>query len=218
MNYSVSRACLTKSGCVAYRRFRQISGLAAVVFVLSIGSAQATSLLGGGLDVDVGLGLGRGGIDANVGLGLGRSGLAADVDVGVSNNGPTATSGLGVGVSIGTSRSATGSGTSGGTPGSAAVDPSTVSSNPEAAAKARRMLGSLTCARGGNTQVFNGFSLVDRNGQMVGWVHDAQITPDQTITQLRFQTVRNTCVGLKGGSYSVSGSEVRVNMDGSPFR
>lgn len=218
MNYSVSLACLTKPGCVAFGRFGQTGSLAALAFVASISAAQSTSLLGGGLDVDVGLGLGNSGIEADVGVGIGRSGVGADVDVGVGRIGRAGASGLGIGVSLKTSSPAANSGTSGGTPASGAVDPSTVSSNPEAAAKARRMLGSLTCARGGNTQVFNGFSVVDRNGQMVGWVHDAQITPDQTITQLQFQTVRNVCVGLRGGSYSVSGSEVSVNMDGSRFR
>lgn len=218
MNYSVSLTCLTKSGCIAFGRFGQSGAVAALALVMSIGAAQATSLLGGGLDVDVGLGLGKGGIGADVDLGIGRSGVGADVDVGVGRIGGTATSGLGIGVTIGTGKSAAGGGTGGGKPGQDTVDPVSVTGNPEAAAKARRMFGSLTCARGGNTQVFNGFSVVDRSGQMVGWVHDAQITPDQKITQLQVQTVRNVCVGLSGGSYSVSGSEVSVNMDGSRFR
>lgn len=184
------------------------SGIGASVGIGLGGSTGTggTSMSGVSAGVGVGTGTaGTGGVSANVGVGIG----GADVDVDVSLGGAGAT---GTGGTPGTGTPGTGG------PATGPVDPAMVNSDPSALAKARRMLAGMTCAKGGNSQVYNGFSVLDRSGRMVGWVHDANLTSKLKITGVQMQTIKNTCVSLNGGSYAVNGASVVVNMDGSRFR
>lgn len=220
MNYSVSLVSLREVGGMNFKLYRRACSLALISLSFSLSTAEATGLLGGGLDVGVELGVGGSdGVNADVGVGLGGS---SDVSVGAGANvGGVTHNGLGIGVGVDVSLGGSGGGAGhgpGGAPGAGPVDPSVVSEDPATIAKGRRMLASLKCATGGNTDVLNGFAVMARGGQMVGWVHNATITPDRTIAQVQMQTVKNTCVNLNGGSYAVQGSEVWVNMDEARFR
>ncbi len=222
MDSILCMATRAKSTSFRLGRAARISFLSALAVAAPLGAAHAELLGGGGLGLSVGVSVGgSGGVNAGVGVSAGGgSGVNADVGLGLGGTGAA----VGVDVSLGDSGGSPGTGGPGaggpgtGGPGIGPVDPSTVNSDPGAAAKGRRMLAGMTCARGGNSQVYNGFSVFDRTGQMVGWVHDASLTSDLKIATVHMQTVKNACVSLNGGSYAVNDGSVTVNMDGSRFR
>lgn len=73
----------------------------------------------------------------------------------------------------------------------------------------------LRCSAGGNAQVFNGFSVVDSNGQKIGIVHDAFLTDKLTIRRVQFQGLDQRCFGLSNGKYSVKGASLIVDVPAS---
>ncbi len=71
----------------------------------------------------------------------------------------------------------------------------------------------MRCAKGGNSQVYNGLPVADQTGTVVGWVHDVKLDQQLNVTDLRLQTVGKRCVSLTGGTYKVSEGMIRVKID-----
>lgn len=71
-------------------------------------------------------------------------------------------------------------------------------------------VGQICNAIGGKSM--NGFVVADRNGGMVGWVQGAEISKDGQIAGLTVLSTSNTCLGISGGSITVSGKQVITNM------
>jgi hypothetical protein len=165
---------------------------------VSVGGVSASvDVGGGGLDVDVDVGVGGVSVDADVGVGTG--GVDADVDVAVGSGGGGGGGGTGGGVM----------------PGDDVVV------DDDDAANARRVTvatKTMVCAQDGNATAFNGFPVRDRDGDVVGWVHDATITPDNKLLAVRLQSTGKACYKLSGAGFKVGNGEVWTNVDGDKFR
>jgi hypothetical protein len=79
-------------------------------------------------------------------------------------------------------------------------------------------IGGADCRSGGNAQIYQGFAVRDRSGAVIGSVRNVTLGGDRSILGMDIRTTRGRCVGLRGGSYSVAGDEVSVNLDGSRLR
>lgn len=164
---------------------------------------------GGG--TSVGVSVGGGGVSASLGTGGGTG--TPGSGTGGTGTGGTGTGGTGTG---GTGTAGPGTGAPG-TPGVATAGVTQDAMTPLDQPRTRRR--AMACAGSGNSGVYDGFALVDRNGQPIGQVHDTRLSPDLKIMGIRVKTVRNLCVGLEGGSYTVAeDGRIWVNMDGARFR
>jgi hypothetical protein len=176
---------------------------------VSIGGISAGVGVGGsdrGIGVGAGVGVGSSGVGAGVGVGSG--GVSAGVGVGGSGGGlgvGVGVGGGGVGVGVG---GVDGGGTDGGTPG--AVARTQTPTTTQTAPVTRR--ASLRCAKGGNTTAFNGFAVQDRSGAVVGWVHSAEVSPDLRISNIRMESVSQSCFSVSGGSLAVANGAIRSGL------
>lgn len=175
----------------------------------------------GGLDVEAGVmerdTVARGcvgncdGDGGSVGLSVGARGISASVGSGTAGSGSVGTGG-GTGTTGGSSVGGTASAPSVGTQARLGTVTDTQPTN-------RLRQRAMACSGGGNSFVYNGYPVVDRNGNPIGVVHDTRLSPDLKITGLQIKTTRNRCVGLDGGSYNLSADgRVWVNMDGARLR
>ncbi len=166
---------------------------------VGVGGVRAGASVGGGSVAGVGVSVG------------GASGIAAGVSVG---GGTVA----GVGVSVG--------GAAPGTPTTPGVTPPVVIApevTPVSVTRPATKIvpppaAKMRCAKGGNSQVYNGLPVSDRNGTVMGWVHDTSLDQSLKIAGVSFQSVDNRCLSLSGGSYKLAGGTVQVNMDASRLR
>jgi hypothetical protein len=204
----------------------------AVLLALAACLGAAPAFATGGLSIGLG-GLGE--------VSVGRDSLAdVDVDVGGLDveaevldrdsiasgcvgacDGPGTSIGVSVGsggmtASVGSSGGTPGGGTTG-TPGAPSPGASAVALSASSTQPVRRQ--ALACAGEGNSSVYDGYALVDRNGLLIGRVHDTRLSPDLKIAALRVRTASNRCIGLEGGRYKVlADGRVWVDMDGARFR
>ncbi|MES2967602.1 MAG: hypothetical protein V4804_02560 [Pseudomonadota bacterium] len=183
-----------------FSRSRLGQGIFAATLALCLpGTALATDLLGGGSLLDVGVGIGGIDVEASVG-----GGSLASACVGHCGAGGTGTGG-GTG------------GNPDGTPGGGAV----TDSGNDAATAERIILaggGAARCGSGGNSAVYNGFVVQDRNGTQIGWVKNTTLDADLRIVGMDIFDGGSRCTGLRGGSYRIEGQAVRVNIDASRLR
>lgn len=75
----------------------------------------------------------------------------------------------------------------------------------------------MRCTRDGNSRVFNGFPVIDRNGVQIGVVHDAQVSSSLQIQAIRFETTPNVmgasrCVFLTQVNATPTTAGIRVPM------
>jgi hypothetical protein len=161
-----------------------------------VGACGGSGTGGGGL---LGGGLLGGGVNVSVG-GTGAGGGGIGVVIG----GGTGTGGGGTG----------GGGGGGGTTQPVVPVPVALDSRPAAVPTTGRM----RCAGDGNTVVYNGYSVVDRNGVFVGWVNDTRLDANLKIMRIRLETLDKRCVGLSGGSFRVTGSQMAVNVDAAALQ
>lgn len=189
---------------------------------LGAGAASAEGLLGGGSLAGVSVSVGGGSL-AQVGANVGGLKAGASVLDGTSvargcvgacgtATSPTPGTGVTVGVTVG--------GTT--TPGTTTPNPTTtptpvtpVSGTGTPIPPAPKVIpaAALHCAGAGNSAVYNGYPVVDRNGVLAGWVHDTKLSPDLKIVQVQFETLSKSCVSLKGGGIKAAGYQMRVNID-----
>lgn len=155
-----------------------------------------------GVDVDVGVGIGNGGVDVDADVGVGGVGVGADVGIGGG--------GVGVGVGVGVA-GVPGGPTVPGVPG--VVDPIT-----PGIATASGAAGSLVCAKDGNETAYNGFVVRDRDGAMIGWVHEATVSKGGKLLAMRIQSTGSACYKLANAGFRISGGEVWANVDAALFR
>lgn len=178
----------------------------ACVMALVVTSGPAVAgPIGVGLDVDVG----SGGLNAGLDVGIGGSNVGVDVGIGGSGG---SEGGVGVGVDIGLGA---GGGTGPGGPGGPGVLP-----GPGKAAKANtagRGAGWI-CARDANETAYNDFVVRARNGDAIGWVHGATVSPDGKLLVIRLQSAAESCFKLSGAAFRVKGKEVWANVESSAFR
>ena len=73
----------------------------------------------------------------------------------------------------------------------------------------------LACSAGGNAQVFNGFDVIDMEGEIIGTIHDSFLTPELKIRRIQFAGLDDRCFGLSNGEYTVEGATVTVNIPAS---
>ena len=76
----------------------------------------------------------------------------------------------------------------------------------------------MTCAKDGNVTALNGFVVRDRNGDVVGWVHDATMSPDDKLLAVRLQSPGKACYKLTSAAFRVKGEEVWTNVDADAFK
>ena len=138
------------------------------------------------------------GLDVDVDVDIGHGGV--DVDAGVGLGG----SGVGVGVGIGL-----GGGT--GVPGA----PGVVDPNLPAVASGAN---GLVCAKDGNETAYNGFVVRDRDGAIVGWVHEATVSNSGKLLAMRIQSTGSGCYKLSNAGFRVSGGEIWANVEAASFR
>lgn len=143
-----------------------------------------------GVDVDVGVSIGGGGGGANVGAGVSVGGTGVGVDLGV---------GLGGGAA---------------TPGAPGIANPT---NP-AATTAKGGASGMACAKDGNETAYNGFIVRDRDGAMIGWVHEATVSKGGKLLAMRIKSTGNGCYKLSNAGFRISGGEVWANVEGASFR
>ncbi len=155
-----------------------------------------------GLDVDVDVDVGGGG-GVGVGASVGVGGTHVDADVGIGGTG------VGVGVSVGT-----------GVPGGPTVPgtPGVVKPGVPKVAAGTAGAGGFVCAKGGNETAYNGFVVRDRDGAMIGWVHEATVSKSGKVLAMRIQSTGNSCYKLANAGFRISNDEVWANVDGSSFR
>lgn len=190
---------------------RRRSGAARVALVALVGlqlaygaPVAAQGLLGGVGDA---LGGALGGVGDAVGGVSDGLGLGGTVDVGSGDGG----SGLSVSIGGDSGISATIGGTGSGAAAGSGTTPGTIgltgSGIAGAAGTTARPSDQLRCTGDGNSQVFNGFPVIDRNGVQVGVVHDAQVNASLQIEALRFETTPNV---LGGNSRCVYLTNIRA--------
>jgi hypothetical protein len=161
------------------------------------GGGTGGGLLGGGL-LGGGGGLLGGGVNVSVGgTGAGGGGIGVVIGGGTGTGGGTG-----------------GGGGGGGTTPPVVPVPVALDSRPAAVPPTGRM----RCAGDGNTVVYNGYSVVDRNGVFVGWVNDTRLDANLKIMRIRLETLDKRCVGLSGGSFRVTGSQMAVNVDAAALQ
>ena len=168
---------------------------AAPTFLLAL-VLTASPIAAGGL----GLGLG---VDVDVDVGIGGGGIGVDADVGVG--------GTNVGASVGIG---TGGTTTPGTPGV----PGVVDPKAPVAVATKGSTKRLTCAKDGNETAYNGFVVRDRDGAMIGWVHEATVSPSGKVLAVRMQSTGSACYKLANAGFRISGDEVWANVDANAFR
>ena len=76
----------------------------------------------------------------------------------------------------------------------------------------------LRCSAGGNSQVYNGYTVVDSLGAPIGVVHDIFFTADLDIRRLQFQGLDQRCFGLSNGKYEIEGATLRVDIPASVLK
>jgi hypothetical protein len=163
-----------------------------LALVLTAGPVAAGKL---GVDVDVGVSIGGGGV-----------GVGVDADVGVG--------GASVGASVGVG---TGGTTTPGDPGVPGV-PGVVDPKAPVSVATTGRVKQLTCAKDGNETAYNGFVVRDRDGAMIGWVHEAPVSPSGKVLAVRMQSTGSACYKLANAGFRISGDEVWANVDGTSFR
>lgn len=164
-------------------------------FVLALVLAAGPSVGGTlGLDVDLDVSLGHGGAEVGAGVGVGGVDLSANVGVG-------------------------GGGTGGpggpGTPGVPGVPGVMNPNNPTVAAAGG---GGMACAKDGNETAYNGFVVRDRDGAMIGWVHEATVSPSGKVLVVRMQSTGKSCYKIANAGFRISDQEVWANVDATAFR
>lgn len=187
----------------------------AVVFACGAAPGWTLDLSVGGVSVGVGVGAGHGGVGAGVGVGVG--GVSAGAGVGIGAGGVGAQAGVSVGAGGGTAGPGTGTPGGGVTPDDDAVVDDTVNSatTPPVATVSTK---AMVCARDGNATAFNGFVVRDRKGDVLGWVHDATLSPDDKLVTVRMQSTGKACYKVSGAGFKLRGQEVWTNLDAASFR
>jgi hypothetical protein len=144
------------------------------------------------------LALNLGGIGVGVGVGAGHGGVGAGVGVELGG------SSIGAGVGIGT--------------GVDVVDDDgseTGGIRPRVARAGGG--GGMACARDGNETAYNSFVVRDRDGDRIGWIHEATVSPEGRILSVRLQSEGSTCYRVEGGNIRVGNGEVWMNADRAAF-
>lgn len=221
----------------------QTSVAMALMAGLGLGASAASAngilgggLLGGGSVAGVSASVGGGSL-ASVGANVGGLQVGASVldgtsvargCVGTCGTTASTTPSGGIGVTVGGTTPTTGGVTVGVTvggtttpgttttpPTSPPTTPTTVSSTGTPNPIARKVIpaSALHCAGAGNSAVYNGYPVVDRNGVLAGWVHDTRLSPDLKIVQVQFEALDKRCVNLSGGGIKAAGYQMRVNID-----
>lgn len=171
---------------------------------------------GGAASVGVGLGGGSGstgGGAASVGVSLGGGSSQAGGGVGVGACVGHCSGGTGVQVGVGTGTGVTPHGVVPGIPG--------IPRLPVAQASAVR--GGGRCAGGGNSNALNGVAVFGSGGDVLGWVHDAWLSPQNKIEMIKMQsnaklTGAAKCFSVKNAGFAVSGSGLSTSLDAGNFR
>lgn len=171
--------------------FRRVGSCALALMLLG-GPVAAGTL---GLDVDLDVDIGHGGLGVDAGVGLGGIGVDASVGIGGGTGGPG------------------GPGSPGG-PGKPGVVPGTDVAGTQGGTAG----GTMVCARDANETAYNGFVVRDRDGDTIGWVHGATVSPEGKVIAVRLQSSSSACYKLTGAGFRISGSEVWANVDASAFR
>jgi hypothetical protein len=197
-------------------QFRRITALAFLIGTVAGAAAAGGFSLGGG-GVSVGIGGGSlvdvdvdvGGVGANVTVG---GGSVANVDAHVGHIGANA-SVLGAGslTSACVGACAAPPTTTPTTPPSTPVSTPAASTPNNAMTSQRLARLARKCSSQGNTDAFNGFSLLDRKGATMGWVHAAEIDRNLKIARLSFVGTNEKCMGLLGGNYKITSDQLRMN-------
>ncbi|WP_103256309.1 hypothetical protein [Tabrizicola aquatica] len=200
-----------------------------LVLALLVGPAPAVALnLGGsGLGVGVDVSLGGGGIGVGVDVSTGSGGIGVDVGIGGSGGGSGGSGGGNGGGSGGGSGGGTGGGSGGGGAGGGGSGGGTGGGatgsdddTPRAGAVVSRRAGGggLACARDGNETAYNGFVVRAKDGERIGWVHAATVTPEGRIVALRLQSEGSACYRLSGAGLRIGSGEVWTSADRDAFR
>lgn len=161
----------------------------------SVGAAAGTGI---GVDASVG---GASGVNANVGLG-GTTGVTASVTLGGTS-----------------SPSTSGGSTSGGsTSGTGMVFP--VSMPTEAEYTAAR---EAICSLSGNSEAYNGRILFDQNGQPIGVIHAAWVSPELMPGRIAFATLDRfekpqQCITISVKSVEIGRNGLRLPVTGAQLR
>ncbi|WP_071675975.1 hypothetical protein [Nioella nitratireducens] len=80
--------------------------------------------------------------------------------------------------------------------------------------------GGPRCAAGGNSTAYNGYQVVDRRGNPLGWVEDATVDSRLNVDRVRFMANGNVtgapaCIEFGGGNISVSNGNVQLPISQS---
>lgn len=145
------------------------------------------------------------GLDVDLGVSLGGGNVGVDADVGVGGAGVSASVGLGGGT---------------GSPGSpvSPVSPGVVDPNNPVVAAGKATGGGMACAKDGNETAYNGFVVRDRSGEMIGWVHEATVSPSGKVLAVRMLSTGKSCYKLANAGFRIKGEEVWANVDATVFR
>ncbi len=214
----------------SYRKLKHGMGISVLALILSTPIAHAD--LGGALG-GVGDALGGGLGDVVGGVGDVVSGVGDTLN-GADNGG---TGGLGdtvggaVGGNLGGALDSTvdtvgdvlngGSSTSPGTPGNPSTPGLPGQPGTQTPGDRRDMAGrgagggGARCAAGGNSTAYNGYQVVDRRGNPLGWVEDATVDSRLNVDRVRFMANGNVtgapaCIEFGGGNISVSNGSVQL--------
>lgn len=189
--------------------------------------------IGGDSGVNAGVGVGDDGIGVDASIG-GDSGVNADVGVGGDSAGVNASIGGSDGVNAGVGVGGDGVGVDVGIgDGGADIDipdtggpglpvpeiggPGNGTQTPPIGPVPRQFGSGGGCAAGGNTNALNGMPVADRNGFVMGTIHDAWLDTDQRINALRFETFdssagRTRCVEMRNISATTGNGRVSVSV------
>lgn len=168
-------------------------GQSAALTVLMVLMFATTPAGAGILGVDVGVSIGGGGVDVDADVGVGGTGAGVSASVGIGGPGVP------------------GEPVTPGVPG--VVDPGAV-----AGASGNSGANGLGCAKDGNETAYNGFVVRDRDGAMIGWVHETTVSKGGKVLTMRIQSTGNSCYKLANAGFRISNQEVWVNVDGTSFR
>jgi hypothetical protein len=171
---------------------RQAVPTCLLVLTLAAAPTTAGTL---GLDVDLDVSVGGGGVGVGANVGVGGTDVSASVGVGGGTGGTGSPGGPGVP----------------GAPGVGNPNKSVVASGNSGA-------NGMVCAKDGNETAYNGYVVRDRVGTMIGWVHEATVSPSGKVLMVRMQSTGMSCYKLANAGFRVSGGEVWANVDATAFR
>lgn len=189
---------------------RERSQLGKIMAGMSLAAVTAAMLTAApvlALDVEASVGI-DGGVSVDACVGSCDSGSSGGTGSGGTGTGGTGTDGTGTGTGTGgtgtggTGTGGTGIGTGGGGAGGLPV------------MQASAVGGQGVCSGGGNSHAYDGVGVIDRDGYLTGWVHDATLTRNGNLRSVRIltnpETVgRSLCVTLGPISVGNLGLHVR---------